>query len=214
MNTLEKGINTEEDARFSNYCQKLRWPQKCQDLAPVLAAEAAKQKCPVHPVCNPATFLLHQKMQFPISSMPTFSGHLRFSKSPSTQKVPNIHLITSHLSSWVLFISRLVPSLCIADSSFNSGTNFLLPSSNSESQFLRLAHQRCSRTWVYAHESPDTTLCSDEDFHHVCVWKFGLVEQAAHPAFAVGRLSVAGVLCNGNEAKSVFCSNPVTNCLK
>lgn len=50
----------------------------------------------------------------------------------------------------------------------------------------------------------DAVLCSDEDFHHVCIWKLGLVEQAAHSAFAVGQFPVAGVLCNGKQGKVGF----------
>lgn len=129
MNTFEKGINTEEDASFSNYCQMLCWPQKSQDLAPVLAAEAAEQKHPVHPVCN-----LPSPPENAVSSF--LNDHLL--GPPSVFKVP-FHSESpehsSHLSSWVLFISRPVPSLCVTDSSFNSGTNFLLPSSNSQSVF-------------------------------------------------------------------------------
>lgn len=47
----------------------------------------------------------------------------------------------------------------------------------------------------------DAVLCSDEDFHHVCIWKLRLVEQAAHFAFAVGQLPMAWVLCNEKKGK-------------
>lgn len=47
---------------------------------------------------------------------------------------------------------------------------------------------------VHTQNPRDGVLCSDEDFHHVCIWKLRLVEQAAHSAFAVRQLPMAGVL--------------------
>lgn len=98
-----------------------------------------------------------------------------------------------HCSSSVLLTSRPVKSLNISDSSFNLGINsifFTLSGLVFKVGTLRTILGLA----VHTQNPRDAVLCSDEDFHHVCVWKLRLVEQAAHSAFAVRQLPVAGVL--------------------
>ena len=165
----------------------------------------------MHPVCDFATFSLHQKMQFPFPSTIPFSHHLPFSMPLSAQKIPDVHL-----------------SLLFSALDFSPG-----PKSQYIRLKLRFGHKLSVSFFelsglVFKVGTPRTTLdlavhtrnprgailCSDEDFHHVRIWKLGLVEQAAHSAFAVRRLPVAGVLCNGKKGKLVFSSNSTANCLR
>lgn len=121
------------------------------------------QRSPCHAIfCFQRPFLLRKSQTF-ISSL-IFST-LDFSPGPKSQHI-RLKLRFGHKLSLSFFkLSGLV---------FKVGTPRTI---------LDLA--------VCTQNPRDAILCSDEDFHHVRIWKLGLVEQATHSAFAVGQLPVA-----------------------
>lgn len=90
------------------YSQTPSWPLKSLDFTPCPSCrEAGKQSSSVHPVCNFATFSLHQKMQFPFPSMIPFSCHFPSSMPLSAQKTPYVHFIAPLQRSWLLAWSKV-----------------------------------------------------------------------------------------------------------